>query len=208
MPQALPRKTALAFGIKQLDNKFQYVEQRKPASVGGAMKSPLNMNLTKEWDCMKRVICTLLVLCMLFSLTGCSEIIGSAYFLFLVMTSDDSADKDEVFEFVCERESELLKAIEDGDFSAFENKGFIKDIDADEAVVDFSCGGAGVGSGTSYVGFYYTADNDMTAVWCAPSSADSLTPLENGFEWKEPNGDNRYYTEHICGNFYYYEASF
>ena len=28
------------------------------------------------------------------------------------------------------------------------------------------------------------------------------------FEWQESNGDNRYYTEHICGNFYYYEASF
>ena len=103
---------------------------------------------------------------------------------------------------------ELLKAIENGDFSAFENKGFIKDIDPDEVVVDFSCGGAGVGSGTSYVGFYYTTDNDMTAVWCAPSSASLLTPSGNGFEWQESNGDNWYYTEHICGNFYYYEASF
>ena len=153
---------------------------------------------------MKKIICVLLVLCMLFSLAGCS----GAFFLFLVATGDDSADKDDVFEFVYEKEEELLKAIENGDFSAFENKGFIKDIDADETVVDFFCGGAGVGSGTSYVGFYYTPDNDMTAVWCAPSSASSLTPSESGFEWQEPNGDNRYYTEHICGNFYYYEASF
>ena len=30
----------------------------------------------------------------------------------------------------------------------------------------------------------------------------------SGFEWREANGDNRYYVEHICGNFYYYEASF
>lgn len=158
---------------------------------------------------MKKIICLLLVLCTLFSLSGCSErILGSALFLFLVATGDDSADKDDVFEFVCENEEALLKAIENGDVSAFENKGFIKDIDADEAVVDFSCGGAGVGSGTSYVGFYYTAENDMTAVWCAPSSARTLTPSGNGFEWQETNGDNRYYTEHICGNFYYYEASF
>ena len=157
---------------------------------------------------MKKIICMLLVLCMLLPLAGCSDVLGGAFFLFLVATSDDSADKDEIIEFVCEKEDELLKAIEDGDFSAFENKGFIKDIDADETVVDFSCGGAGIGSGTSYVGFYYTPNNDMTAVWCAPSSSGSLTPSKNGFEWRESNGDNWYYTEHICGNFFYYEASF
>ena len=157
---------------------------------------------------MKKIICMLLVLCMLLPLAGCSDVLGGAFFVFLVATSDDSADKDEIIEFVCEKEDELLKAIENGDFSAFENKGFIKDIDADETVVDFSCGGAGIGSGTSYVGFYYTPNNDMTAVWCAPSSSGSLTPSKNGFEWRESNGDNWYYTEHICGNFFYYEASF
>lgn len=158
---------------------------------------------------MKKIICVLLVLCVLFSLAGCTEkVLDSALFLFLVVTGDDSADKDDVFEFVCEREEDLLKAIEDGDFSAFENKGFIKNIDADETLVDFSCGGAGVGSGTSYVGFYYTSNDDMTAVWCAPSSPGALAPSGNGFEWQEPDGDNWYYTEHICGNFYYYEASF
>lgn len=156
----------------------------------------------------KKGLSLLLVVIMLFSLSGCSDILGGAFFLFLVATGDDSADKDEVFEFLCENEEELLGAIENGDFSAYENKGFIKEIDADEMVVDFSCGGAGVGSGTSYVGFYYTSENDMAAVWCAPSSASALMPSGNGFEWREPNGDNRYYTEHICGNFYYYEASF
>ena len=157
---------------------------------------------------MKKIICVLLVLCMSFSLVGCSDVVGGAFFLFLAATSDDSANKDDVFQFVCEEEEALLKAIEDGDFSAFENKGFIKSIDAAPNVVDFSCGGAGVGSGTSYVGFYYTSENNMTDVWCAPSSADLLTPSGNGFEWQETNGDNWYYTEHICGYFYYYEASF
>ncbi len=150
---------------------------------------------------MKKMICGLLVLCMLFSLVGCSDSLGGALFLFLAATGDDSAAKEEIFEFVCEEEEALLQAIEKGDFSAFENKGFIKSIDADEATVEFYCGGAGVGSATSEVGFFYTADNDMTAVWCAP-------PSGNGFEWHEPNGDNWYYVEHICGNFYYYVASF
>ncbi|MBQ4564046.1 MAG: hypothetical protein IJA58_06160 [Lachnospiraceae bacterium] len=157
---------------------------------------------------MKKSICVCLAFCMLFSLTGCSNVVGGAFFLLLAATTDDSANKEDVFEFVCEEKEALLKAIEDGDFSAFKNKGFIKSIDADTDVVDFSCGGSGVGSGTSYVGFYYTPGNDMTAVWCAPSSAGSLTPSGKGFEWRETNGDNWYYTEHICGNFYYYEASF
>ena len=113
---------------------------------------------------LKKGLALLLAVIMVFSLSGCSDILGGAFFLFLVATGDDSADKDEVFDFVSENEEELLKAIEAGDFSAYENKGFIKEIDADETVVDFSCGGAGVGSGTSYVGFYYTSENDMAAV--------------------------------------------
>ena len=157
---------------------------------------------------LKKCMCLLMTVVLLFSMSGCKDLIGGAFFLMLVAATDDSADKDVVFEFVRENEAELLQAIADGDFSAFENQGFIKKINAEEKVVDFSCGGAGVGSGTSYVGFYYTADNDMTAVWCAPSSADLLKPSGKGYEWSETLGDNRYYTEHICGNFYYYEASF
>ena len=158
---------------------------------------------------MKKLLCVLFVLCMLVSLSGCTEkVLGSAIFLFLAATDNDGADKDDVFEFVCAQEEELLKAIQNGDFSTFENKGFIKSIDAYETLVDFSCGGAGVGSGTSYVGFYYSPNDDMTAVWRAPSSTNALIPSGNGFEWQEENGDNRYFTEHICGHFYYYEFSF
>ena len=157
---------------------------------------------------MKKILCMCLVILFIFSLSACSDFLAGVQFLYLVVTGDDRAEKDEVFAFVSENEEELLNAIEKGDFSAFENQGFIQEIDADEAVVDFSCGGFGVGSGTSYVGFYYTSGNNMVAVWCAPSYASALAPSGNGFEWQEPNGDNRYYTEHICGNFYYYEASF
>ena len=154
---------------------------------------------------MKKIISSLLTLCLVLSLPG---LVTGAMFLILAAASDDRADKTEVFEFVQEKEYELLEAIESGDFSAFENKGFIKNIDATEPAVDFSCGGAGFGSATSYVGFYYSPDNSMTAVWCAPPSEGSLVPSGDGFLWQEPDGDNRYYTEHICGNFYYYEASF
>ena len=153
---------------------------------------------------MKKTIGKFLILFAILVLVG----YGGILLLFLSTAIGDGATKDKIFEFVRAEETALLTVIEQEEFSAFENKGFIKEIDADKTVVDFSCGGAGVGSGTSYVGFYYTSENDMAAVWCAPSSASALTPSGNGFEWQEPNGDNRYYTEHICGNFYYYEASF
>ena len=67
---------------------------------------------------LKKGLALLLAVIMVFSLSGCSDILGGALFLFLVATGDDSADKDEVFEFVCENEEELLEAIEIGDFSA------------------------------------------------------------------------------------------
>ena len=156
----------------------------------------------------KRGLCLLLAVILTVSLSGCEKIAGGAFFLFLVILSDDSAEKGEVFAFVRENEAELMAAIEAGDFSAYENQGFIKDIDAQKAVVDFSCGGAGIGSGTSYVGFYYTQNHSMTAVWCAPYHSRLLKPSGNGFVWQEQGRDNRYYTEHICGKFYYYEASF
>lgn len=155
----------------------------------------------------KKTFCLLLAVLLLFSLSGCREILAGGLFLLFAFTSDDRADKSDIFEFVSENEAALLEAIETGDFSAFENQGFIGRIDADEAVVDFSCGGAGLGSGTAYAGFFYTPEQDMSAVWCAPSSG-LLVPAGNGYEWTEPGGDNRYYTEHICGNFYYYTASF
>lgn len=128
--------------------------------------------------------------------------------IFFVQIGDDRAGKHTVMDFVNEHQDGLMAAIKAKDFSEFENKGIIKDITCSGRTVGFSCGGAGMGSETSYVGFYYTPDNDMTALWCAPSSAGALKPSGNGFAWQEPHGDNRYYTEHICGHFYYYEASF
>lgn len=154
---------------------------------------------------MKKFISFVLTLCLVISLPG---LLTGTMFLFLAAVSDDRADKSEIFEFVREKEEELLEAIESSDFSNFENQGFIKDIIPESWVVEFYCGGAGFGSGTSYVGFYYSPNNSLTAAWCAPPSAASLIPSGDGFRWQEPDGDNQYYTEHICGNFYYYEASF
>ena len=151
---------------------------------------------------MKKILSVMPVFCLLFLMA-----MAAAFFAFDALL-DDRAGKEDVIAFVRENEEALLEAIEQGELSEYEKKGVVRKINAEETVVDFSCGGAGIGSGTSYVGFYYTPDDDMTAVWCAPFSEDSLRPSGNGYEWQEANGDNCYYTEHICGQFYYYEAGF
>lgn len=137
----------------------------------------------------------------------CLNFILAVILIFFVIAGDDRASKSAVTSFVNAHQDALVQAIEARDFSEFENKGIIKDIRASGRTVEFSCGGVGIGSGTAYVGFYYAPDRNMSTLWCAPSTA-ALTPEGNGFLWKEPQGDNQYYTEHICGNFYYYEASF
>lgn len=160
---------------------------------------------------LKRLLCLLLTGTLLFSLSACvgvKDLWGGAFFLFLIAASDDRADKENIAAFVETHQDELLTCIQTHDYSALEKYKMIKSIDVGNGAVEFSCGGAGVGSGTAYCGFYYTAENDMTAVWCAPSSADALTPCGNGFVWHETHGDNRYYTENICEYFFYYEASF
>lgn len=150
---------------------------------------------------LKRGIGFLLMAMMILSLWGCGNIVKGGLL-------DDRADKEKIIEFVCENEGKLLNAIENGDFASFEKRGFINEISDNGEIVDFSCGGAGFGPSTSYVGFYYTSDHNMRAIWCSPPDEEGLIPRGEGFEWWEENGDNYYYTEHICGNFYYYEASF
>lgn len=156
---------------------------------------------------LKRGLGLLLAVSLLFSLSGCTDALMGPLFLLMVIADDDRADKEDIFEFVLENESELLHGIEAGDYTKFEDKGFIGSISEWQGSIEFSCGGAGFGSGTAYVGFFYSPVNDMTAVWCAPP-AEELAPCGDGFEWYEEGGDNYYYTEHICGKFYYYEASF
>lgn len=137
----------------------------------------------------RKWLCLLLAATLLVSFCGC----------------DDRASKTDIFVFVQTHENALLQAIENADFSSLENRDVVKSIYPDEQCVDFYCGGAGFGSATSYVGFFYTPDHDMGAVWCGCDAA-LLVPCGVGFEHRE--GDNRYYVEHICGNFYYYEASY
>ena len=150
---------------------------------------------------MKKALCLLFCLIVALSFASCS----------FPNPFDDRASKEDIFAYVRENEAALLESINKDDFLTIRTSTriiqLIDDDDIGKGFVDFDCGGSGFGSATSYCGFYYSDDDNMTEIWCAPSGV-SLSKSGSGYEWHEENGDNTYYTENICGHFYYYEASY
>ena len=150
---------------------------------------------------MKKIIGILLILSIMMSFATCKL--------------EDRATKESIISFVSENEESILKCIERGDYTSIENNKPITEISFDpkKNCVDFYCGGSGFGSGSMYVGFFYSKEDDIKAVWCAPSLPEhTLMPFDNGYIWKEvwtdDGGDNTYYVEKICEYIYYYEATF
>ena len=71
--------------------------------------------------------------------------------------------------------------------------------------VDYLCDARPFGLNTAFWGFYYSADDDMTRIWCA---GEPLVPFQNGYTYHQPDGDDCYYTEPITDHFFYYEAHY
>ena len=84
----------------------------------------------------------------------------------------------------------------------------VKKIAVVDGTVDFYCGGSGTGEDTVYYGFYYSPDGTPDAVCCSArlAAAEDLLPGSVGFHFQ--NGERTYYTQHIVGSFFYYEAHF
>ncbi len=156
---------------------------------------------------MKKLALILLCVALALSLSGC-DLLEILYFRMLVRDSDDRAGREAVMKYVRANESLLSDCLRSGDYEALDKSGIITDISVRSDHVDFGCGGAGIGSETAYCGFYYVENDDMSVVWCAHPYGETLHPSGSGYIWKESGGDNVYYTEHICGHFYYYEACF
>lgn len=121
---------------------------------------------------------------------------------------DGRADKNMIFRLVEDNQKLLMTCIDNNNFDDLKWSRSIQEINVSEDHVDFDCGAAGFGSQTAYRGFFYTENDDMYAIWCAPPEDQTLTAEGNGYVWNETDGDNRYYVEKICDKFYYYDASF
>jgi hypothetical protein len=126
----------------------------------------------------------------------------------------DNLSKDQIFTLVNQNQELLNNAVSDIYSSGLSDDDIIKsvkklkgldEITVKDDIINFDCGGSGFGSSTSYYGFYYTKNENLTAIWCC---GGAVVPDGKGWSWKESNGDNSYYTEKISDNFYYYEAHF
>lgn len=123
----------------------------------------------------------------------------------------DNLSKKEIVELVNDNYLIILDDINENDFTDTNNIDGVKEIYHDSDVIDVYCGGRGIGSATSYYGFYYSPDDLPKDAWCGSSfgrTFDELKPEGKGFAIKYSNDDNCYYTEKIRDNFYYYEAHF
>jgi len=71
-----------------------------------------------------------------------------------------------------------------------------------ENILQYYCGGKGNATGSTYTGFYFSADDTPYALEC---NGHELREKEPGiFEWKSGDGNHRIYTEKIRDNWYYY----
>lgn len=150
----------------------------------------------------RKALSLMLVATIILVSSGCQYLV----FPIMVALSDDRASKEEILTFVQEHQNLIVSCIEQKDYSSLDSYSIVKGIDEYGDHIDFNCGGSGMGSQTNYCGFYYSADDDLNAVWCAP--LEELIPQGNGYYYHEEIGDDFYYVEYICDHFYYYAAHF
>ena len=73
-----------------------------------------------------------------------------------------------------------------------------------ETMIQFQEASFGLGSASSYKGFYYVRDDNPVGFQGAELS---FSPQGSGFYWTDGT-DNWQYVEKICDNWYWFEASF
>lgn len=131
-----------------------------------------------------------------------------AFLVVLAGCGSPQARRNQVFQLVEENYETLCSDVEQWNFDRSRAIEGIESVEPDEggsAFVEYDCGGSGFGSSTAYWGFYYSANDDLTHIWCAN---EPLLPSGDGFLYQQEDGDNRYYTEKIAEHFYYYEAAY
>lgn len=137
---------------------------------------------------------------------------------------DDSAPRGEIFAYVNEN-YEKLEAFPYDEFEKIRNSyddrgrgreaaeafameylGYDTIIDGlydyNETIWEFSCGGSGNATNSTYTGFYFSKDDTPFAMGFDQYEFTELSP--GVYEWKNEDGSHRTYTEKIRDNWYYY----
>ena len=72
-------------------------------------------------------------------------------------------------------------------------------------MVEFITKGTGVGSSTTYEGFYYSEDDRPIGF---QGTEAGFVPYDTGWSWEEEKGDNRERTERITARWYWFQMNF
>ena len=119
----------------------------------------------------------------------------------------DALSQDQIVSLVQDHHDFLLQCITDNDPERAKEVAGIQSVSIEKNhYAAFDCGGHGLIPSSSYYGFYYSPKDIPLAVDVTRS--ENLVPQGDGFGWEEPDGDNRYYTERIMENWYYYESHY
>lgn len=104
----------------------------------------------------------------------------------------------------------LIQSIENNDYDKAYKIDGIEEIRPyylgdNEVFIDFYCYGFGLVPSSIYYGFYYVSNDEPLGF---QATRVKLKLDGHGWKWREPKGDNYYYTEKIVDHWYYYEAGF
>ena len=139
---------------------------------------------------MRKTLFVILLLALCLVLAGCYEGLSTKRIISLVRESHQ----------------EIEQAVLNGKAKEWEGKKGIREVFSHQGgYVEFFCVGAGMGPNTSYYGFYYSPEGEPCDFWGGNAP---LSETESGWEWREEQGDNTFYTEQITDRFFYYEYHF
>ena len=116
--------------------------------------------------------------------------------------------REQVFETFESQKELIVEKIEDhlaGDEATWDELEGVREVSIyNGGIIKFMCVAEGIVTSGVEAGFYYSPDDAPAYVGWYPNI--KLAEDGNGWSWSDGT-DNRYYTERICENFYYYTQS-
>lgn len=138
--------------------------------------------------------------------------------LFFSGCSDDSVQKETIFEYVV-KNINVLSAFPYSIYKSSTNYEteipFIQDVlgqdtivksvyQYDSSILGFYCGGTGIVTSSTYCGFYYSRE-DMPYAFEFESEAQFTQISDNVYEWQSEDRQRAVYTERIQPNWFWYQ---
>ncbi len=142
---------------------------------------------------MKRILAFMLVVVLIFALSGC----------------DAKESKIDIFNIVEKNYDEIIAACEDKDADVLLAIDGITQVKIVDGYVLVYCKGAGIAPSSQDYGFYYTEENIPVGVGCNLDIVcyrDTMQPKGSGYEGTV--NYNTFYTEQIKGNIYFYSNAY